>query len=72
MIADKLCRAARPLAKGLFAAGLAAGVLGLSGCGATLDNEPLNQLLRADAATLKPREAGMSDTLIGLKNYAPE
>jgi len=66
MIADKLCRAARPLAKGLFAAGLAAGVLGLSGCGATLDNEPLNQLLRADAATLKPREAGMSDTLIGL------
>ncbi len=43
-----------------------AGVLGLSGCGATLDNQPLNQALRGEAVPSKSSDSGMSDTLIGL------
>ncbi len=52
--------------KVIFAALTGAGLLALSGCGATLDNEPLNQALRAEAAPANTADTGMSDTLIGL------
>lgn len=52
--------------KALIAAVMGAGLLALSGCGATLDNEPLNQVLRAEAAQATRADTGMSDTLVGL------
>ncbi len=56
------CRSARALATALSVAG----ILALGGCGATLDNDPLNEALQARAAPAEPADTGMSDTLVGL------
>jgi NTE family protein len=66
MIAEMLRPATRRGVRVLIAAIAGAGVLGLSGCGTTLDNEPLNQVLRAKAERSDPDLIGKSDTLIGL------
>lgn len=48
-------------------AGLAvAAALMLAGCGATLDNDPLNKALGVAAARPAKPDTGMSDTLVGL------
>jgi len=58
--------ALRRSVKALVAAVAVAVLPGLAGCGATLDNEPLNQVLRGEVEPSKPSDTGMSDTLIGL------
>ncbi|WP_245410386.1 patatin-like phospholipase family protein [Dichotomicrobium thermohalophilum] len=52
--------------RALIAAVAGAGLLALSGCGATLENQPLNEVLRTEVARTKSANTGMSDTLIGL------
>jgi len=65
MIAESGLARRRPTSG--FPAGLAmVAALLLASCGATLDNEPLNQALGVSEAQPPPPATGMSDTLVGL------
>lgn len=66
MTAETRRPAQRRMKTAIFAAVAGACLLGLSGCGATLDNEPLNQILRAQPVPANTADSGMDDTLIGL------
>jgi NTE family protein len=66
MIVERLLGAARRSTKAGVSALAVGALLVAGGCGATLDNAPLNKALSGTAKPAQQPDTGMSDTLVGL------